>query len=234
MSTLRVTDLHASYGPMKVLHGVSFNVGDGQVTALLGPNGAGKTTALRAICGTVRSSGTIELDGEVLAQRSATRMARLGVAHVPEGRGTFGEFTVLENLRLGGYSRKDSLDESIEQVFDWFPRLRERMTQVAGSLSGGEQQMLAIARALLLRPRLLLLDEPSQGLAPTVTADVYRILRDLQQSLGTTILVVEQNARAALRLADQAFVLESGRLVLGGPASEIAADESVRRSYLGY
>ena len=233
MSALDVVDLRASYGRVTVLHGVSFTVGDGQVTALLGPNGAGKTTVLRAICGAVSTTGTVVFDGVPITSRKPSKVARLGVAHVPEGRGTFGEFSVLDNLRLGGYSR-DEIDEDIERSFDWFPQLRERAGQMAGSLSGGEQQMLAIARALMLRPKLLLLDEPSQGLAPTVTANVYEILSGIQQSLGTTMLVVEQNARAALRFADHAFVLEAGRVVLEGPATDIAADESVRRSYLGY
>ena len=233
MSELRVNDLRAWYGKIVALHGVDFTVGHGKVTALLGPNGAGKTTILRAICGAVASSGTVSLDGEVLGSRRPSTVARMGVAHVPEGRGTFGEFSVIDNLRLGGYSRTD-IDEDIDRAFGWFPVLRQRQDQLAGSLSGGEQQMLAIARALMLRPHLLLLDEPSQGLAPTVTANVYEILAMIQQSLATTILVVEQNARVALRFADHAFVLEAGRVVLEGPADEIAADESVRRSYLGY
>ncbi|WP_116999012.1 ABC transporter ATP-binding protein [Desertimonas flava] len=232
MSRLVVSDLHASYGRLRALHGVSFTVDAGKVTALLGPNGAGKTTVLRALCGSISTSGTVEFDGSVLTRRSPSAMARLGVAHVPEGRGTFADFTVLENLRLGGYCR-DRLDEDIEQQFTWFPRLRERSRQLAGSLSGGEQQMLAIARALMLRPKVLLLDEPSQGLAPTITAAVYEILRSIQDSLGTTMLVVEQNAKVALRFADEAFVLETGRVVLSGPAAEVAGDVSVQRSYLG-
>jgi len=233
VSRLVVTDLEASYGRLRALHGVSFTVDNGKVTALLGPNGAGKTTVLRAICGTVASSGIVEFDGTVLPRRSASRLAQLGVAHVPEGRGTFGDFSVIENLRLGGYSR-DQIDEDIEQQFQWFPLLRERACQLAGSLSGGEQQMLAIARGLMLRPRLLLLDEPSQGLAPTITSAVYEILASIQQTLGTTMLVVEQNARVALRFADDAFVLEAGRVVLAGVAADIAGDASVQRAYLGY
>ena len=235
-SLLRIEDLTASYGAVRALHGVDLEVGEGQVVALLGPNGAGKTTTLRAVCGMVRTGGRIALGGCVLTGLSTEKVVRLGVAHVPEGRGTFAGLTVEENLRLGGYGRRDApaLRSDVDFWYEVFPRLAERRTQAAGSLSGGEQQMLAIARALLSRPVLLLLDEPSLGLAPRVTRELFAVLGRVKAEQGTSMLLVEQNATLALELADTAYVLEAGRTVLSGPAAEIRTDESVRRVYLGY
>jgi branched-chain amino acid transport system ATP-binding protein len=200
---------------------------------VLGANGAGKTTMLRAVSGTVRRSGSIVFAGRRL-RGGPEAAARLGIAHVPEGRGTFGELSVRDNLRLGAYTRRRGLDEDLQRVRGYFPWLEERRDQQAGTLSGGEQQMLALARALMSRPRLLMLDEPSLGLAPRVTADIFRIVRELNERDGLTVLVVEQNARLALDAAQHAFVLEVGRVAVSGPSSELQADESVRRSYLGY
>jgi branched-chain amino acid transport system ATP-binding protein len=232
---LEVEGLHASYGPVRALHGVDLAVPEGEVVAILGPNGAGKTTTLRALTGMVRTSGRIALAGRSLAGLSTSRIARLGVAHVPEGRGTFPALTVEENLRLGAYTRRDAwVRADIDRWYELFPQLAERAGQAAGNLSGGEQQMLAIARALLLRPRLLLLDEPSLGLAPMVTRELFGVLGIVKREQGTTMLLVEQNANLALELADHAYVLEAGRTVLAGPAERVRADDSVRRSYLGY
>jgi len=235
-SLLRIEDLTASYGAVRALHGVDLEVGEGQVVALLGPNGAGKTTTLRAVCGMVRTGGRIALGGCDLTGLSTEKVVRLGVAHVPEGRGTFAGLTVEENLRLGGYGRRDApaLRSDVDSWYEVFPRLAERRKQAAGSLSGGEQQMLAIARALLSRPVLLLLDEPSLGLAPRVTRELFAVLGRVKAEQGTSMLLVEQNATLALELADTAYVLEAGRTVLSGPAAEIRTDESVRRVYLGY
>ena len=202
---------------------------------MLGPNGAGKTTTLRAISGMVDSAGEIAFDGRALSRTAPEAVARRGIAHVPEGRGTFTELTVEENLRVGGYRRRDGgVRADIERCYAWFPRLGERTTQRAGSLSGGEQQMLAVARALMLRPRLLLLDEPSLGLAPIVTRELYRILEEIAREEGITLLVVEQNANLVLPLADHAYVLQSGRIALEGPAETVQADDGVRRAYLGH
>ena len=233
---LEVEDLCAGYGPVRALHGVDVTVQEGAVAAILGPNGAGKTTTLRALTGMVRTSGRIVFDGRSLAGLSTPRIVRLGVAHVPEGRGTFPALTVDENLRLGAWTRRDAaaVRSDLDECYGMFPRLAERRRQAAGSLSGGEQQMLAIARALLLRPRLLLLDEPSLGLAPMVTRALFEVLGRVKRERGTTMLVVEQNANLALELADQAYVLEAGRTVLAGPAEQVSADDNVRRSYLGY
>ncbi|RAY13666.1 ABC transporter ATP-binding protein [Actinomadura craniellae] len=233
---LTVEDLHAGYGAARVLHGVSLTVGQGEICAILGPNGAGKTTTLRALSGGVRARGTIRLDGTDLAGRSPDAVARHGVAHVPEGRGTFMPLTVEENLRLGAYLRRDkaAAESDLERVYGHFPVLAERRGQAAGSLSGGEQQMLAIGRALMLRPRLLLLDEPSLGLAPLVTRELFGIVQAVNEEERTTVIVVEQNAHLALGIAHQAHVLESGRIVLSGPAEQIRADEQVVKSYLGY
>jgi branched-chain amino acid transport system ATP-binding protein len=233
---LEVEGLTAGYGPVRVLHGVDLAVGAGQVVALLGPNGAGKTTTLRAVCGMVRAAGRVTLGGRDLTGLATEKVVRLGVAHVPEGRGTFAGLTVAENLRLGGYGRKDSaaLRADLDSWYAVFPRLAERRGQPAGSLSGGEQQMLAIARALLSRPALLLLDEPSLGLAPRVTRELFAVLARVKAEQGTSMLLVEQNATLALELADTAYVLEAGRTVLSGPAADVRADESVRRAYLGY
>jgi branched-chain amino acid transport system ATP-binding protein len=232
---LEVAELVAGYGAGDVLHGIDFTVADGGVTALLGANGAGKTTTLRAICGMIRRQGAIRLAGRPIGQLATEAIAGAGVAHVPDGRGTFMELTVDENLRLGAYLRRDSnVATDRERVFGYFPRLRERHRQQAGTLSGGEQQMLAIARALLLAPKLLLLDEPSFGLAPLIVREIFDILGRINREEGVGILVVEQNANLALAAADHAFLLETGRIVMHGPAAELMRDEAIRRSYLGY
>ncbi len=230
---LELEDVHARYGPVRVLHGISLEVGDGQIVALLGANGAGKTTTLRAISGTVRRDGRIRFSGTALGG-GPDAAARLGIAHVPEGRGTFAEMTVWENLRLGAYTRRGTLKDDFARVLSYFPWLDDRRGQQAGTLSGGEQQMLALARAFMQRPRLVLLDEPSLGLAPLLVTEVFRIVKELNESEGLTVLVVEQNAHIALQLASTAYVLEVGRVALSGPSSELGGHESVRRSYLGY
>jgi branched-chain amino acid transport system ATP-binding protein len=232
---LEVEQLAAYYGPSQVLHGLSFVIEAGQITALLGANGAGKTTTLRALCRMVRTGGSIRWRGRDLAGMATEDVARLGVAHVPDGRGTFTGLTVEENLRLGAYVRRDkqSVADDIERAYQRFPRLGERRRQQAGTLSGGEQQMLAISRALMLRPRLLLLDEPSFGLAPLVVAEIFAILRRINEEEGVTLLLVEQNARQALALAHQAYLLETGRIVLSGNSRTLLADEAVQRAYLG-
>ena len=232
---LEAKGLHAAYGETKVLHGLDFAVQQGGVTALLGANGAGKTTTLRAICGMVRTQGDILLAGRKINTMATEDIVRLGVAHVPDGRGTFMELTVEENMRLGAYTRPArEATADFEKMFGYFPRLKERYRQQAGTLSGGEQQMLAISRALLLRPRLLLLDEPSFGLAPLIVREIFDIMRRIRDEEGVSILLVEQNASIALEFAQDAYLLETGRIVVSGPASEISKDESIRRSYLGY
>ncbi|MBA9003949.1 ABC transporter ATP-binding protein [Thermomonospora cellulosilytica] len=233
---LVVRDLYAGYGDAKVLHGVSLTVARGEVCAILGPNGAGKTTLLRALCGMVKGRGVIRLDGADLVGRSPDTVARLGVAHVPEGRGTFMPLTVEENLRLGAFTRRDrkAVEEDLERVYGYFPVLKQRLKQAAGSLSGGEQQMVALGRALMLRPRVLLLDEPSLGLAPLVTRELFGIVQAINEQERTTVVVVEQNAHLALGIARHAHVLETGRIVLSGTAADIRADEQVAQSYLGY
>jgi branched-chain amino acid transport system ATP-binding protein len=231
---LELQDVDARYGPVKALHGVTLSVGDGEITALLGANGAGKTTTLRAISNTVRRGGQVRFAGKSLARRSPEAIVRLGIAHVPEGRGTFAELTVLENLRLGAYTRRGSSKEDLRRVLDYFPWLDERRNQQAGTLSGGEQQMLAVARALMQRPKLLLLDEPSLGLAPLVVSEIFRIVRELNERDGTAVLVVEQNANIALQAAATAYVLEVGRIALSGTSDELRENESIRKSYLGY
>lgn len=231
---LEVGDLTAGYGAGEVVHGIGFTVATGEVCAVLGPNGAGKTTLLRALCGMVRVRGSVRLAGTEIAGRAPEKIARLGVAHVPEGRGTFTPLTVEENLRLGAYSRRGRIEADLRRVYDYFPILREKLHETAGQLSGGQQQMLALGRALMSRPRLLLLDEPSLGLAPLVTRELFRIVQAINQEERTTVIVVEQNAHLALRAAHQAHVLESGQIVLSGTAADIAADEQVARSYLGY
>jgi branched-chain amino acid transport system ATP-binding protein len=235
-SLLEVEGLTAAYGPVRAVHGLDLRVGPGEVVALLGPNGAGKTSTLRAICGMVKTGGTITFRDRSLRGMATEKIARLGIAHVPEGRGTFPGLTVTENLRLGAYGRRDAevLKADLDGWYRTFPRLAERKEQPAGSLSGGEQQMLAIARALLSRPSLLLLDEPSLGLAPAVTREVFAVLAKVREEQGTGMLLVEQNATLALELADTAYVLEAGRVVLSGPAAEVRTDDSVRRAYLGY
>ncbi len=232
---LEARELYAGYGETRVLHGISFAVPQGGVTALLGANGAGKTTTLRAICGMIRTEGEIRLGDARIDGVATEDIARRGVGHVPDGRGTFMELTVEENLRLGAYVRRDKgVAADMEKVFGYFPKLRQRIRQQAGTLSGGEQQMLAISRALLLRPKLLLLDEPSFGLAPLIVQEIFEIMKRINREEGTSILVVEQNANLALGIADMAYLLETGRIVISGPADEISRDESIRRSYLGY
>jgi branched-chain amino acid transport system ATP-binding protein len=233
---LQVEDLHVAYGETRVLHGIGFAVEARGITTILGANGAGKTTTLRAVSGIVPPRGRIELDGRRIDGKACEDIARLGIAHVPEGRGTFVGFTVEENLRLGAHVRRDrtGVGEDMERVYGYFPVLGQRRGQVAGTLSGGEQQMLALARALMLRPRLLLLDEPSLGLAPLVVQEIFRIVRAINEREGVSVLLVEQNAALALGLADHAYLLETGRVVLAGPSGEIRKDEAVRRAYLGY
>ncbi|MGV2292685.1 ABC transporter ATP-binding protein [Trinickia sp. YCB016] len=236
MGLLEIRDLHVSYGKVEVLHGISLEVGAGEIVALLGSNGAGKTTTLRAISGLVRArAGQITMDGHSLNDLPAHRIVALGLGHVPEGRRMFGALTVEENLRLGGYlirREAGSIEARLEMMFETFPRLRERHDQLAGTLSGGEQQMLAIARALMVKPRLVVLDEPSMGLAPKLVRAIFAMIAKIQ-SEGTAILVVEQNARQALRIASRAYVLESGKIALSGPSQELAQDSRVRAAYLG-
>jgi branched-chain amino acid transport system ATP-binding protein len=234
MSLLEVEDLHAGYGQGLVLQGISFAVEQGQIVSVLGPNGAGKTTTLRAVSGMVSTRGRIALDGEDVRGRSPDRIARKGIAHVPEGRGTFTDLTVEENLLVGAFARRGGgVREDIDNCFDWFPRLEERRKQKAGSLSGGEQQMLAIARALMSRPRLMLLDEPSLGLAPILTRDLFRRLEEVVRAEGITVLVVEQNANLVLDFADYAYVLDGGKVAIEGDAGTVKRDQGVQRAYLG-
>jgi branched-chain amino acid transport system ATP-binding protein len=235
VNLLSVRDLHASYGSIRVLHGVSLDVVRGGVTTVLGANGAGKTTLLRAICGMVTRQGEITFDGQRIEGKSTPDIARCGIAHVPEGRGTFAPLTTEENLRLGAYTRRDKdVESDFERVFEYFPRLRERRSQQAGTLSGGEQQMLAIGRALMLRPKLLVLDEPSFGLAPLIVQEIFRIMRKINSEQQVSILLVEQNANLALEFADRACVLETGRVVTSGTPDELSNNEDIRRAYLGY
>jgi len=233
---LEVRNLHAGYGPTEVLHGLSFSIEEGSITALLGANGAGKTTTLRALCNMVRASGEVLFDGQRVDGKSTEDIVRLGVAHVPDGRGTFTDLTTEENLRLGAYGRRDrsGLAEDYERMYRLFPILAERRHQQAGTLSGGQQQMLAVARALMLRPRLLLLDEPSFGLAPMVVKEIFEVMRDINRTQKVTILLVEQNAAMALKLADHAHLLETGSILMSGPSRDLMNDDAVRRAYLGY
>lgn len=235
-SLLEVKDLRAYYGKVQALHGLSFSLKKGSITALLGANGAGKTTTLRAICNMVRYTGRIDFEGQSLQDRSTEQIVRRGVAHVPQGRGTFGTLTVEENLQLGAMTRKDfpGISADIERMYTHFPVLKQRRAQQAGTLSGGEQQMLAVARALMLRPRLMLLDEPSFGLAPMIVRDLFGILGKINRDDKVSVLVVEQNAQLALELADQAYVIETGRIVMSGTAKDISSNDEIRRSYLGY
>ena len=234
MSTLlELNGVEARYGPIKALHGVTLSIDEGEVVAVLGANGSGKTTTLRAISNTVRSSGEVRFAGKSIARRSPESIVRLGIAHVPEGRGTFAELTVTENLRLGAYTRRGSNKATMKQVREYFPWMAERGEQQAGTLSGGEQQMLALARAFMQRPRLLLLDEPSLGLAPIIVSEIFRLVTELNKE-GMTVLVVEQNANIALQAASRAYVLEVGRVAVSGTSDELRVNESVRRSYLGY
>src|SRR5258706_3092894 len=236
MALLEVNDLCAGYNAADVLHGVAFTVEQGGITAILGANGAGKTTLLRAVSGMLRRHGSIRFEGRSIERMATEDIALLGVAHVPDGRGTFLDLTAEENLRIGAYTRKDrgAVAQDLERVFTYFPRLKERRHQQAGTLSGGEQQMLAVSRALMLRPRLLLLDEPSFGLAPLVVQDIFRIMRGINAAEGGSVLLVEQNAALALELADNAYVLETGRVVMSGSTEVVRSDEAVRRAYLGY
>jgi branched-chain amino acid transport system ATP-binding protein len=233
---LELDEVEARYGPIKALHGVTLTLDDGEVVALLGANGAGKTTTLRAISGTVRRSGGVSFDGRALGRRSPESIAKLGIAHVPEGRGLFPELTVWENLRMGAYVRgeRKTIRSEAPRVLGYFPWLEARKTQQAGTLSGGEQQMLALARALVSRPRLLMLDEPSLGLAPTIVAEIFRIVRELNTEDGLSVLVVEQNAKIALESSARAYVLEVGRVAVEGASAELERHEGVRKSYLGY
>jgi branched-chain amino acid transport system ATP-binding protein len=236
MALLELTEVVAAYGPITALHGVSLKVDTGGVVALLGANGAGKTTTLRAISGTVQKTGKIMFDGHDISRSAPERIARLGIAHVPEGRGTLGQLTVWENLQMGAYTRRDKagIKADYDRVCSYFAWIPARRTQVAATLSGGEQQMLAIGRALMMRPRLLLLDEPSLGLAPIVVQEIFRIVRAINEQDKVTILVVEQNASIALQAAGHAYVLEVGRVAISGNSAELQKDEAVRRSYLGY
>ena len=233
---LEVKDLFAGYGGTEVLHGLSMEIEEGSITTLLGANGAGKTTTLRALCKMIKVRGQIIFDGQAVEGKATEDIVRLGVAHVPDGRGTFGSLSTEENLQLGSYTRKDKQEVALDQekMYGYFPRLKERRKQQAGTLSGGEQQMLAIARALMLRPRLLLLDEPSFGLAPLIVREIFDIMHTINQRDKVTILLVEQNAAMALDLAKYAYLLETGKLVLSGLSEDLKQDEAVRRSYLGH
>ena len=232
---LQVRGLHARYGAAQVLHGIDFSVEEGGITTILGANGAGKTTALRAVCNMVRTQGEITLDGVRIDGRATESIVRLGVAHVPDGRGTFVNLSVEENLRLGACTRRDKVEVAadFERMFGYFPVLKQRRRQQAGLLSGGEQQMLAVSRALMLRPRLLLLDEPSFGLAPRIVQELFELLRIINREARVGMLLVEQNAALALKLANHAYLLETGRVVISGTADAVRCDEAVRRSYLG-
>ena len=233
---LEVKGLKAFYGPSQALHGIDFSLAKGGITTLLGANGAGKTTTLRAICGMVRTEGSVIVDGQPVDGKATEVIVRLGVGHVPEGRGTFTALSVEENLRVAAYTRRDkaAAARDLEMVFTYFPRLKERIAQQAGTLSGGEQQMLAIARALMLGPRLMLLDEPSFGLAPLIVQEIFRIMRRINQESKVSMLLVEQNAALALELAENAYVLETGRVVMSGTSAEVRSNEQIRKSYLGY
>jgi branched-chain amino acid transport system ATP-binding protein len=233
---LAVRNLEARYGDTRVLRGIGFEVAEGGITTILGANGAGKTTTLRAVCGMVKTAGEVSFDGRRIEGRATEDIVRLGVAHVPEGRGTFVQLTVEENLRLGAYARRapGDLGQDIDRVCRYFPVLSERRRQIAGTLSGGEQQMLAVARALMLRPRLLLLDEPSLGLAPLVVREIFRIIRTINREERVSVLLVEQNASLALGLADHAYLMETGSMVMSGPAAELRQNDAIRRAYLGY
>jgi branched-chain amino acid transport system ATP-binding protein len=236
MALLEATGLHAQYGWTKVLHGIDFAVQEGGITTILGANGAGKTTTLRAVCGMVRTTGEIRFAGQRINGRATEDLVRLGIGHAPEGRGTFVNLTVEENLRLGAYARGKggSVAQDLERVYGYFPVLAERKKQPGGTLSGGEQQMLAVARALMLRPRLLLLDEPSLGLAPLVVREILRIVRTINREERVSVLLVEQNAAVALGLADHAYLMETGRVVMSGPAAQLRQNDAIRRAYLGY
>jgi branched-chain amino acid transport system ATP-binding protein len=234
MTLLDVVDLSAGYGPVQVLNGISLHVAPGEVVVVLGANGAGKTTTMRAVSGTIPRRGTIRFEGRDITRSSPDAIVRAGIAQVPQGRGTFPELTVEDNLRIGAYTRRDASDEDLERWYATFPRLEERRTQKAGSLSGGEQQMLAIARALMSRPRLLLCDEPSLGLAPLITAELFATIARLNEEEGLSVLLVEQNANLAVKVAHRVYLLETGTIVASGTPEEITADDGIRKAYLGY
>jgi branched-chain amino acid transport system ATP-binding protein len=233
MSLLEVRQLTAGYGPVEVLHGIDLDVEQGEMVVILGANGAGKTTTMRAVSGMIPRSGSVMFDGVDITNTNAEKLVGMGIAHVPQGRGTFPDLTVLDNLRVGAYSRSADISGDIERWFEVFPRLAERRDQRAGSLSGGEQQMLAIARALMSHPKLLLCDEPSLGLAPLITQEVFEVLKTLNNDEGLSVLLVEQNANLALKVAKRVYLLETGSVVASGPAAEIASDDAIRKAYLG-
>ena len=231
---LLVESLKARYGPVQVVHGIDLNVFDKEIVVVLGANGAGKTTTLRSISGMVETDGRIEINGQSIKKLDPSEIVRRGVAHVPQGRGTFPELTVEENLKVGAFIRSDNdINIDIEACYQNYPVLYERRTQTAGSLSGGEQQMLAVSRALMSRPQLLLMDEPSLGLAPQIVEDLFTRFVTINEEHGTTMLIVEQNAQLALDIANRAYVLESGEITIEGQASELANDDAIRRAYLG-
>ena len=234
MAMLKVTDLTVNYGMIQAVKGISFEVKEGEIVALIGANGAGKTTTLQTVTGMIPSrTGTIEFAGTDITKVPAHRIVSMGLAHVPEGRRVFAQLTVLENLKMGAYTRKDKdgIDETLKEIYKRFPRLEERKSQLAGTLSGGEQQMLAMGRALMSRPKMIVMDEPSMGSSPLYVAEIFKIIQDINAS-GTTVLLVEQNAKKALSIADQAYVLETGNIVLSGKASDLMNDDSVKKAYL--
>ncbi|MGA1499204.1 MAG: ABC transporter ATP-binding protein [Ilumatobacteraceae bacterium] len=233
MSLLAMRDVRAGYGPLEVLHGISLDVEPGEIVVILGANGAGKTTTMRAVSGMIGRQGQVTFEGADISSTSAEKIVRLGIAQVPQGRGTFAELTVEDNLRSGAYVRRDAVDADIDRWYEVFPQLAERRSQRAGSLSGGEQQMLAIARALMSKPKLLLCDEPSLGLAPLITQELFEVLKKLNADEGLSILLVEQNANLALKVAHRVYLLETGNVVASGTAAEISSDDSIRKAYLG-
>ena len=230
---LKINDLHVSYGGIRAIRGVSLEIPDKEIVTLIGANGAGKSTTLRSVAGLVKpDSGCIELAGENLVGKDATSIVAKGITLVPEGRRVFADLTVLENIKLGGYLRKDSLDEDIEKMYSLFPILKERNWQLAGTLSGGEQQMLAVARALMSKPKIIMMDEPSLGLAPLIVRDIFDIIKEINKQ-GVTVLLIEQNANMALKIADRAYVMETGKITMSGTGAELLADERIRKAYLG-
>ncbi|PXV87736.1 amino acid/amide ABC transporter ATP-binding protein 2 (HAAT family) [Lachnotalea glycerini] len=235
MAMLQVTDLEVSYGMIQAIKGISFDVKQGEVIALIGANGAGKTTILHTVTGLLKSkSGKIEFEGKDITKLAGNKIVSLGMAHVPEGRRVFADLSVLENLRLGAYTRKDKqeIEDTLQMIYKRFPRLEERKSQLAGTLSGGEQQMLAMGRALMSHPKIILMDEPSMGLSPIFVSEIFDIIKEISAG-GTTVLVVEQNAKKALSIANRAYVLETGKIVLNGAAKELLENDSVKKAYLG-
>lgn len=230
---LKINDLHVSYGGIRAIRGVSLEIPDKEIVTLIGANGAGKSTTLRSVAGLVKpDSGSIELDSKELVGKSPNEIITHGIALVPEGRRVFANLTVLENIKIGGYLRKDSLDEDIEKMYSLFPILKERNWQLAGTLSGGEQQMLAVARALMSKPKIIMMDEPSLGLAPLIVRDIFDIIKEINKQ-GVTVLLIEQNANMALKIADRAYVMETGKITMSGTGAELLADERIRKAYLG-